>query len=333
MLPAARRARLPGRRSCALFASARSAGTTLAVAGASDRRRGRRDRRPVPGSTSRSSPPAHRPRVSTRAAVRRSRRDRDRQLIGVAHGPRRAAGRLRGQPRRRSRIAPKGIIANPNCTTMAAMPVLKAAARRGRAAPADRLDLPGGLRLGPGRRRGAGRPDRRAPAARPRAGPRRLGGRPSPAKKYVEPIAYNVLPLAGSIVDDGSDETDEEQKLRNERRKILGMPDLLVSGTCVRVPGLHRPLAVDQRRVRRGRSRPERGARAARGRPGVEVTDVPTPLEAAGQGPVLRRPHPPGPGGPGRQGVWRCSSQRQPAQGRCAQHGPDRGGHCRGAVT
>ena len=54
--------------------------------------------------------------------------------------------------------------------------------------------------------------------------------------KYVRPIAFNVLPLAGSIVDDGEFETDEEQKLRNESRKILGIPDLLVSGTCVRVP-------------------------------------------------------------------------------------------------
>ena len=45
-----------------------------------------------------------------------------------------------------------------------------------------------------------------------------------------------MLPLAGSIVDDGSAETDEEQKLRNESRKILEIPGLRVSGTCVRVP-------------------------------------------------------------------------------------------------
>ena len=58
---------------------------------------------------------------------------------------------------------------------------------------------------------------------------------PAP-NNYVAPIAFNVLPLAGSLVDDGSGETDEDQKLRNESRKILGLPDLLVSGTCVRVP-------------------------------------------------------------------------------------------------
>ena len=58
---------------------------------------------------------------------------------------------------------------------------------------------------------------------------------PAPVK-YVAPIAFNVLPMAGSIVDDGSFETDEEQKLRNESRKILHIPDLRVAGTCVRVP-------------------------------------------------------------------------------------------------
>ena len=45
-----------------------------------------------------------------------------------------------------------------------------------------------------------------------------------------------MLPYAGKYVDDGSLETDEEQKLRNESRKILAIPDLRVSGTCVRVP-------------------------------------------------------------------------------------------------
>src|SRR3712207_987378 len=53
---------------------------------------------------------------------------------------------------------------------------------------------------------------------------------------YVGPIAFNVLPMAGTLVDDGSEETEEEQKLRNESRKILGIPDLRVAGTCVRVP-------------------------------------------------------------------------------------------------
>jgi aspartate-semialdehyde dehydrogenase len=106
---------------------------------------------------------------------------------------------------------------------------------------------------------------------------------PAPVK-YVRPIAFNVLPLAGNLVEDGSFETDEEQKLRNESRKILAIPQLKVSGTCVRVPvftghslsinaEFARPLSV------------ERASELLADAPGVVVTDVPTPLEAAGQDP------------------------------------------------
>ena len=102
-----------------------------------------------------------------------------------------------------------------------------------------------------------------------------------PSNKYVAPIAFNVVPLAGSLVDDDSGETDEDQKLRNESRKILGIPDLLVSGTCVRVPvytghslsinaEFARPLSV------------ERARELLDGAPGVKLVDVPTPLAAAG---------------------------------------------------
>jgi aspartate-semialdehyde dehydrogenase len=104
---------------------------------------------------------------------------------------------------------------------------------------------------------------------------------PDPAV-YVRPIAFDVIPLAGSIVDDGQFETDEEKKLRNESRKILDLPDLRVSGTCVRVPvftghslsvnaEFARPLSV------------ERAQEILSSAPGVELTDVPTPLQAAGQ--------------------------------------------------
>ncbi len=100
----------------------------------------------------------------------------------------------------------------------------------------------------------------------------------------MRPIAFNVLPLAGSLVDDGSFETDEEQKLRNESRKILGIPDLRVSGTCVRVPvftghslslnvEFARPLSV------------ERATELLSAAPGVELSAVPTPLQAAGRDP------------------------------------------------
>jgi aspartate-semialdehyde dehydrogenase len=103
-------------------------------------------------------------------------------------------------------------------------------------------------------------------------------------KKYVRPIAFNVIAQAGNFVDDGSGETDEEQKLRNESRKILSIPELLVSGTCVRVPvftghslsinaEFNEPLSVDQ------------AIDLLSAAPGVELTDVPTPLQAAGSDP------------------------------------------------
>jgi aspartate-semialdehyde dehydrogenase len=100
-------------------------------------------------------------------------------------------------------------------------------------------------------------------------------------KKFSQPIAFNVLPLAGSIVADGSNETDEEQKLRNESRKILEIPELRVSGTCVRVPvytghslqinaAFARPIS------------PERATALLDGAPGVVLADVPTPLRTVG---------------------------------------------------
>ena len=103
---------------------------------------------------------------------------------------------------------------------------------------------------------------------------------------YVAPIAFDVVPLAGSIVDDGSEETDEEQKLRNESRRILHIPDLAVSGTCVRVPvytghtlTIHAEFAGD--------ITPDQARALLAEAPGVRVVDVPTPLEAAGRDEVL----------------------------------------------
>jgi aspartate-semialdehyde dehydrogenase len=105
-------------------------------------------------------------------------------------------------------------------------------------------------------------------------------------EKFVAPIAFNVLAWAGNLVDDGGGETDEEQKFRNESRKILAIPDLAVSCTCVRVPvytghslslniELDRPLA------------PERATEILARAPAVTVVDVPTPLAAAGRDPSL----------------------------------------------
>jgi aspartate-semialdehyde dehydrogenase len=104
-------------------------------------------------------------------------------------------------------------------------------------------------------------------------------------RQYVRPIAFNVLPLAGSIVEDGSDETDEEQKLRNESRKILGIPDLKVAGTCVRVPVFTGHSLQVNARFARPLS-PARARELLAGAPGVVLSDVPTPLQAAGQDPT-----------------------------------------------
>ncbi len=102
-----------------------------------------------------------------------------------------------------------------------------------------------------------------------------------PPNTYVAPIAFNVVPLAGSLVDDGSGETDEDQKLRFESRKILGIPDLLVSGTCVRVPVFTgHSLSINAEFAQP--LSPERARELLDGATGVQLVDVPTPLAAAG---------------------------------------------------
>ena len=180
---------------------------------------------------------------------------------------------------------PKGIVANPNCTTMAAMPVLgplhREAGLRSLVVSTYQAVSGGGLA-------GVAELDEQARKVVDRAAQLTHDGRavefPTP-QKFVAPIAFNVLPLAGSIVDDGLGETDEEQKLRNETRKILDIPGLLVSGTCVRVPvftghslsinaSFERPISPDLARQILDYA------------PGVELADVPTPLMAAGQDPT-----------------------------------------------
>lgn len=181
--------------------------------------------------------------------------------------------------------ARKGIIANPNCTTMAAMPILSVLDT---AAGLQRLivstyqavsgaGLVGGEELFAQAKAAIDQDARSlvhdgAAVAFP------------PAKTFPETIAFDVVPFAGNLVDDGLFETDEEKKLRNESRKILELPDLLVSGTCVRVPvftghslsinaEFANPLTVDEAK------------RLLADAPGVTLTDVPTPLAAAGTDP------------------------------------------------
>jgi aspartate-semialdehyde dehydrogenase len=178
---------------------------------------------------------------------------------------------------------PKGIIANPNCTTMAAMPVLKP------------LDVEAGLirliastyqAVSGGGQAGIDALSQEIESAGARSSALTFDGGaldfPEP-RKFAKTIAFNVLPYAGAYAGDEG-WTDEELKLRNESRKILELPELRVAGTCVRVPvytghslalnaEFSRPLNVDRAR------------QILAAAPGVALVDVPTPLEAAGKDP------------------------------------------------
>ena len=180
----------------------------------------------------------------------------------------------------------KGIVANPNCTTMAAMPVLKPlhdAFGLVRVVASTYQAVSGSGLAGVEELDGQVRKTADRATALVHDGD--AVDFPAPVK-YVAPIAFNVLPMAGSVVDDGSFETDEEQKLRNESRKILDIPDLRVSGTCVRVPVFTgHSLSLN---VEFARPVTVAGATALlREAPGVELRDVPTPLAAAGADPCL----------------------------------------------
>ncbi|MCI3930728.1 aspartate-semialdehyde dehydrogenase [Streptomyces sp. AN091965] len=177
---------------------------------------------------------------------------------------------------------PKGIIANPNCTTMAAMPVLKPLHQEAglTSLVVATYQAVSGSGLA-GVEELYGQIEKVGADAPKLAHDGAAVDFPAP-DKYVAPIAYNVLPMAGSVVDDGLNETDEEQKLRHESRKILEIPDLKVSGTCVRVPVFTGHSLQVNARFERPIS-PERAVEILSGAEGVVVTDVPTPLVAAGR--------------------------------------------------
>jgi len=180
----------------------------------------------------------------------------------------------------------KGIVANPNCTTMVAMPVLgplhrEAGLRRMVVSTYQAVSGsgPSGVR------------ELEEQLAKTVSGAVALTfdgtavDYPA-AVAFAGPIAHNVLPWAGSLVDDGSHETNEEQKLRFESRKILGIPDLAVSGTCVRVAvftghslSINAEFAYELT-VERARALLEAA-------PGVRYVDVPTPLASAGTDPCM----------------------------------------------
>ncbi len=178
---------------------------------------------------------------------------------------------------------PKGIVGNPNCTTMVCMPplaVLHAEAGLRRLVVSTYQAVSGAGRAG------VAELDEQVRAVGEKAAALAFDGAAVPfpaAEQFPGPIAFNVLPVAGSFV---GDETSEERKFRDESRKILGVPDLAVSATCVRVPvytghsqsinlELERPLS------------PERARELLAAAPGVRLVDVPTPLAAAGTDPSL----------------------------------------------
>ena len=176
----------------------------------------------------------------------------------------------------------KGIIANPNCTTMAIMPVVKALSDAAglntmRVASYQAVSGSGLAGVDTLASQVAEIGDRNVELTHDGSvlAPDELG-------PYVAPIAYNALPMAGNLVDDGTNETDEEQKLRNESRKILGLPDLKVSGTCVRVPVFTGHTMVVHAEFEQAIT-PSAAIEVLNGAPGVTVVDVPTPLMAAGQ--------------------------------------------------
>ncbi|WP_433332280.1 aspartate-semialdehyde dehydrogenase [Spirillospora sp. CA-294931] len=179
-------------------------------------------------------------------------------------------------------VRPKGIIANPNCTTMAAMPVLRPLHEE---AGLISMVVASYQAVSGSGLNGVAELHEQAKKVVESADRLTHDGSavefPEP-QVYARPIAFNVLPMAGAIVDDGLAETDEEQKLRNESRKILELPGLKVSGTCVRVPVFTGHSLQVNARFERPLS-PERASELLSGAPGVVLSDIPTPLQAAGR--------------------------------------------------
>jgi aspartate-semialdehyde dehydrogenase len=179
---------------------------------------------------------------------------------------------------------PKGIIANPNCTTMAAMPALKplhdAAVLRRLVVSTYQAVSGGGV---------AGVQELLAQVTRVAAEAERLvrdgtGVEFPTPKKWKVPIAFNVVPYNYRIGEDGY--TDEELKLRDESRKILGIPNLPVSGTCVRVP-VFTGHSLSINAEFENELAPEEATELLKRAPGVVLTEVPNPLAAAGRDPVF----------------------------------------------
>jgi aspartate-semialdehyde dehydrogenase len=179
------------------------------------------------------------------------------------------------------RSLPKGIVANPNCTTMVAIPVLKALHDE---AGLRRLVISTYQAVSGGGVDAVRELAEQLSKTVDQAAELTFDGSAVdyPARSvYPVPIAHNLIPLQFEIVDDGSGETDEEQKYTNEARKILGIPDLAVTCTCVRVPVFTGHSAAIVAEFDQPLS-PERAEEVLRHAAGVALAEIPTPLMAAG---------------------------------------------------
>jgi len=181
-------------------------------------------------------------------------------------------------------VLPKGIVANPNCTTMAAMPVLKPLHEE---AGLTKIVCSTYQAVSGAGVAGIDVLSRQLAHVGNRAADLATGGHEGvlpEAEKWAVPMAHNVVPLNYVYAEDGY--TEEEIKLRDESRKILEIPGLPVSGTCVRVPvftGHSLSLNVEFERP----ISPERALELLAKAPGVVISEVPNPLEATGKDPVF----------------------------------------------
>ena len=303
-----------------LFASARSAGRTLAFRGDRPGRRGRGGGRP---DGYRHRPVLERGRRLPRAGppVRGGRRRGHRQLVGVAHGPRRPPRGARGQ-RGGPRHHRQGDRGQPQLHDHGGDAGAAAAARGGRTDPPGRLDLPGRVRCGPGRggraRRATARPRWTGPPTSPSTAPPSPVHRPR-SSPTASPTTCCPWPARWSTTARARPTRSRSSATRAARSS--GIPDLVVTCTCVRVPvftghslaivaEFDRAIAPDEAiklAGRRARRRALGTAHAAAGH-----RDRPDP---GGADPGRRRRTP-------RTGPVR--ERRQPAQGSRSQRRPDR---------
>jgi aspartate-semialdehyde dehydrogenase len=181
-------------------------------------------------------------------------------------------------------VRPRGIVANPNCTTMdlmmAVAPLHRAAGLRSMVATSYQSTSGSG-------KKGMEELLRQTDALRSDPDALQAGGWTDPGSEvYVRPIGFNVIPFAGSETEERY--TDEEWKLVRETRKILDAPSIEVEPTCVRVPvmvghGIAATMWFDRVMGR------DEAVELLSSAPGVEVWDevVPTPLDSAGIDEVL----------------------------------------------